>query len=170
MNIISLIPSATEIIDSLGFSKNIVGRSHECDFPKSVLTKPICTAAKLNKHASSKEIDNQVKSILKEAISVYTIDDELVNSLKPDIVVTQSLCEVCAVSLKDVKSVFASEISSNPEIIALEPNDLSDIWKDIQTVADACNVPEKGKEVVDELLERIEQIRIISEKLEKPKV
>src|SRR5437762_2468217 len=97
--IVSLICSATEIVAALGFEDQLVGRSHECDYPPSVLRLPVCTAPKFDIHGSSADIDRSVKQLLQDATSVYRVDAELLKALKPDVIITQTQCEVCAVSL-----------------------------------------------------------------------
>src|SRR5262245_32865695 len=96
--IVSLIPSSTEIVCALGFQEQLVGRSHECDYPAGVEALPFCTAPKFNPDGRSYEIDQRVKAILQESIAVYKIDAELLRVLTPDIIITQTQCEVCAVS------------------------------------------------------------------------
>src|SRR5262249_8292094 len=100
--IVSLLASATEILCALGFELDLVGRPHEGDYPNSVLQLPICTEPKINPERSSKEIDEQVKSLLADATSVYRVHGDLLQTLRPDVIVTQTQCEVCAVSEKDV--------------------------------------------------------------------
>src|SRR6059058_2704413 len=102
--IVSLIASATEMVCALGFEADLVGRSHECDFPESVKRLPVCTASKFDVQGSSLEIDERVKGLLQEATSVYRVDGELLRRLRPDVIVTQAQCEVCAVSLRDVEA------------------------------------------------------------------
>src|SRR5438132_4769544 len=106
MRIVSLIASATEIVCALGFEDQLVGRSHECDFPPSVRRLPVCTAPKFDVHGSSLEIDQRVKSVLQDATSVYRVDEDLLKRLRPDVVLTQSQCEVCAVSQRDVETAL----------------------------------------------------------------
>src|SRR6266516_7706656 len=106
--VVSLIASATEIVCALGFEEHLVGRSHECDFPESVKRLPVCTAPKFNVEGSSYEIDQRVKAILQEGLSVYRVDAEKLEALRPDIIVTQDHCEACAVSLKDVEAALCA--------------------------------------------------------------
>ena len=101
--IISLLPAATEIIYALGLEAKLVGRSHECDFPETVKHLPVCTAANIPEGLSSAAIDKQVKQLLGNALSVYTINKALIRQLAPDLIITQSQCEACAVSLGDVE-------------------------------------------------------------------
>ena len=101
--VVSLIASATEIVCALGFEDQLVGRSHECDFPKSVKRLPVCTEPKFNVEGTSYQIDQRVKPILQEGLSVYRVHADTLRALQPDVIVTQSHCEVCAVSLRDVE-------------------------------------------------------------------
>ena len=102
--IVSLIASATEIVCALGFEEQLVGRSHECDFPESIKRLPICTEPKFDVEGSSAEIDRRVKSVLQDGLSVYRVHSDLLKQLRPDVIVTQSHCEVCAVSQRDVEN------------------------------------------------------------------
>src|SRR5436309_1972417 len=101
--VVSLIASATEIVCALGFEEQLVGRSHECDFPDAVRRLPVCTAPKFDVDGGSRAIDDRVKATLHEGTSVYRVDAELLARLRPDVIVTQAQCEVCAVSVKDVE-------------------------------------------------------------------
>src|SRR5438309_2867390 len=149
--IVSLISSATEIICALGFEKDLVGRSHECDYPPSVRRLPGCTAPKFDVHGSSAEIDQSVKQLLQDATSVYRVDADLLRELRPDVIVTQSQCEVCAVSLRDVQLAVCDFVDSKPRIVSLEPNALAGVWTDIGRVAAALGAPERGDALVAEL-------------------
>ncbi|HEY7913129.1 MAG TPA: cobalamin-binding protein, partial [Blastocatellia bacterium] len=120
--IISLIASATEIVCALGFQDRIVGRSHECDYPPSIRELPECTSPKFNVEGTSYQIDQRVKAIVQEALSVYRVDASLLEQLRPTHIITQSQCEVCAVSLKDVEQAVCEITSSHPIIVSLEPN------------------------------------------------
>jgi iron complex transport system substrate-binding protein len=154
---ISLIASATEIVCALGFESQMVGRSHECDFPPSVKRLPICTSPKFEVEGLSYEIDERVKAILQEALSVYRVDADLLESLRPTHIVTQSQCEVCAVSLKDVEQAVCQFTSSRPVIVSLEPKALADVWSDIRRVALALNAAERGEELVARLRRRMDE-------------
>src|ERR1700741_3227134 len=156
--IISLIASATEIVCALGFESQMVGRSHECDFPASVKRLPVCTSPKFEVEGLSYEIDERVKAILQEALSVYRVDADLLESLRPTHIVTQSQCEVCAVSLKDVEQAVCEMVSTRPHIVSLEPNALADVWADIRRVADAFDAPDRGHQLIAELQRRMDEI------------
>jgi iron complex transport system substrate-binding protein len=156
--ILSLIPSSTEIVCALGFGNQLIGRSHECDFPSSVQKLSSCTAPKFKVEGTSAEIDQRVKSILKNALSVYQIDEKKLQQMQPDIIITQAQCEVCAVSLKDVEKAVCEWVESHPQIVSLEPNKLSDIWKDFINIAEALGVKEQGHELVYQLKQRMNKI------------
>lgn len=155
MRIISLIASSTEIVCALGMEESLVGRSHECDYPPSVERLPICTAPKFRVAATSSEIDRQVKEMLEQALSVYRVDANLLASLQPTHIVTQTQCEVCAVSLRDVEEAVGTFIGSRPEIVALQPNALADVWADIRRVATALGISRRGDELVARLQARM---------------
>ena len=157
--IISLLPAATEIICALGLSDNLVGRSHECDYPESVKTLPICSDAKFLPGGNSAQIDQQVKEILTEALSIYEIDKALIQSLKPDVIITQAQCEVCAVSLKDVEEALSNLVSSETKIISLKPNTLADIFREIKEISVILDVEEAGNILIEDLEERIDLIK-----------
>ena len=156
--IVSLIASSTEIVCALGFGDQLVGRSHECDFPPWVQRLPVCTGPKFATDGTSYEIDQRVKAILAEGLSVYRVDAERLRALRPDVIVTQSQCEVCAVSLRDVEQAMCEWIESRPRIVSLEPYALADVWRDIATVATALGAAQRGVELVTRLRRRIEQI------------
>ena len=156
--IVSLIASSTEIVFRLGMGQYMVGRSHECDFPEEVKKLPICTGPKFNPDGTSYEIDQRVKAILQESLSVYRVDADELDELRPTHIITQAQCEVCAVSLKDVEEAACHLISSQPQIVSLEPNCLADIWLDIDRVGRSLNMQERSNELVVQLRSRIDEI------------
>jgi iron complex transport system substrate-binding protein len=156
--IVSLIASATEIVCALGFEDQIVGRSHECDYPKSIQRLPICTQPKFDPDGTSYEIDQRVKAIVQEGLSVYRVDGEKLRELEPDVIVTQSHCEVCAVSLRDVERTVCTWLHACPQLVSLTPNALADVWTSIEQVAGALQVPERGTEVIQRLQGRMRAI------------
>jgi iron complex transport system substrate-binding protein len=153
--IISLLPSATEIVFALGAGDQLVGRSHECDHPPGVLALPMCTAAKLETEAASGEIDRQAKALLQEAVSLYRIDTEKLRELRPDLIFTQAQCEVCAVSLPEVEEAVSRWLGNRPQIISLSPTRLADVWEDFHRVAETLGLAQHGKEVVRGLKGRV---------------
>jgi iron complex transport system substrate-binding protein len=140
LRIVSLIPSATEIVAALGLTDALVGRSHECDYPATVQSLPICTEPKFNPEGSSSEIHDRVTDLLQSALSVYRVKTEVLEQLQPTHILTQAQCEVCAVSLSDVEQAVDALTHSYPQIISLQPNRLAEVWADIQRVAEALGV------------------------------
>lgn len=153
--IVSLIASSTEIVCALGCEDQLVGRSHECDFPPSVTRLPVCTAPKFQPDGTSYEIDQRVKAILQEGLGVYRVHADLLKQLAPDVIITQVQCAVCAVSLADVEQAVCTWLDAQPRIVSLEPNALADVWTDIGRVAEALGLPEKGKALVNRLKQRM---------------
>lgn len=168
MKIVSLLPSSTEIVCALGLQDSLVGRSHECDYPADVTALPILTAPKFNPDGRSYEINERVKAILQEAASVYRVDADLLKNLSPDYVVTQSQCDVCAVSFDEVQRVVCDYLDTDAHVISLEPNALDDVFADIQRVADALSIPEKGKDLIASMQNRIDAIADKVSSLDKP--
>ena len=157
--IISLIASATEIVCALGFEESMVGRSHECDYPPSVEKLPVCSSSKVDVDGSSRAIDDQVRAIVADALSVYRVDARLLDEVAPTVIVTQTQCEVCAVSLKDVEQAVCELVASEPRIVSLEPMDLGDVFEDIRTVAGALGRPERAERLNAGLTARLDAIR-----------
>ena len=156
--IVSLIASATEIVCSLGFEDQIVARSHECDYPESVKRLPVVTGPKFDPEGTSYQIDQRVKAIVQESLSVYRVDGDKLLELEPDVIVTQAHCEVCAVSLREVERTVCTWLRKCPKLISLSPNVLADVWDDIEQVALELGVVERGREVVGALRRRIKAI------------
>lgn len=158
MRIVSLLPSATEIVCALGARDSIVGRSHECDFPPGIEGVPVLTSARIGPIVASKAIDTAIREVLENALAVYDIDVERLREARPDVIVTQDLCDVCAVSLDDVRAAVARLAQHDVAIANLHPTRLDDIWADIQRVAGALGRPETGSAVVAELAARVARI------------
>jgi iron complex transport system substrate-binding protein len=153
--IVSLLPSATEVVCALGLSECLVGRSHECDFPDAIRTLPPCTEPKLDPKASSAGIHRQVTSLLENALSIYRVDSARLRALRPDIILTQAQCEVCAVTFADVEKAVADWSGPRPRVISLSPQRMVEVWSDIRSVADALGVAERGRELVKQLKTRV---------------
>lgn len=170
MRIASLLPSATEIAVALGFAGNLVGRSHECDFPATVQRLPALTASKLRKGLSSLEIDREVQSIVSQGLSVYEVDAERLRALKPDVILTQTQCAVCAVTPDDLQGALDEWSGRRPQLLSLAPDALADVWGDIRRVAAALNAAPIGERVVGELEARLRALRIKTAPSPKPTV
>jgi iron complex transport system substrate-binding protein len=149
--IVSLIASATEIVCALGFGDKLVGRSHECDYPVSVKSLPQCTAPKFRLDGTSYEIDQRVRALVAEALSVYRVDAQAIENLKPTHIITQAQCEVCAVSLNDVEQAVCEITSTRPVIVSLKPDSLTDVWDDIMKVGTALGAQSQAKELIQNL-------------------
>jgi iron complex transport system substrate-binding protein len=158
--IVSLLPSATEIVCALGFEGQLVGRSHECDYPASVVRLPALTSPKFNPEGTSVEIDDRVKTILAEALAVYRVDADRLRALLPDFIVTQSQCDVCAVSMREVEDAVAQWTGAHPRIVSLAPYALRDVLADMEHVANALDAAERGAELVGSLRERLAAIEV----------
>lgn len=138
--IVSLLPSATEIVAALECTAWLLGRSHECDYPASVQTLPICTEPRFNPEGTSQEIHDRVTEVLQTALSVYRVKTEVLEALQPTHIITQAQCEVCAVSVGDVEKAVATLTGCQPHIISLQPTVLAEVWADIEHVAAAIGV------------------------------
>jgi len=156
--VVSLIASATEIVCALGARDLLIGRSHECDFPPEVARLPSLTEPKFLVTGTSYDINARVKAIVQEGLSVYRVDAERLEALRPDIIVTQDQCDVCAVSLKDVEAALCTWGGRKVEIVSLKPDALADIWEDITKVARALGRERQGKRLVEELKARMVSI------------
>ncbi len=159
MNIITLIPSATEIVACLGLMDRLVGTSHECDWPPTLPDLPKLTAPKLDISASSAEIDRCVKTLIEDALGVYHVDADQIKALAPDIIITQDQCEVCAVSAGELDKALRDWTDNTPQVISLSPQNLDDILDDIQRVAALLGVPERGIAFLLDAQKRIAAIR-----------
>lgn len=158
LRIISLIASSTETLYRLGLLDKIVGRSHECDYPASVLDLPVCTSPKFEVDGTSYEIDQKVKALVQEGLSVYRVDAEKIKSLNPTHIVTQIQCEVCAVSEKDVVDACSLTLGEEVKIISLKPDCFTDILSDIDTLAIELNIEQRGIDLISEVTQKIESL------------
>jgi len=166
--IVSLLPSSTEIVYALGLGERLVGVTHECDFPPAALALPRLTASALPHASSSSEIDRHVRKSLHEGSSLYALDSELLEKLEPDLIITQELCEVCAVSYEIVARA-AKRLRGDPRIVSLEPSSLDDVYANITTVAQLAGSPEAAAALVARLRERAETLRAAVADLARPR-
>lgn len=170
MRIVSLLPSATEIICSLGLRDRLVGVTHECDYPMSVSDLPKVTTTLIPHDAPSGEIDALVRERLKTEKALYSLDLPMLESLKPDLIVTQALCDVCAVAETEVRAAACS-LPGQPQVINLEPLCLHDVFECLRRVAYAARRPEVGELYVADLLDRVDAVASRSRDLvERPSV
>ena len=168
LRIVSLIPSATEIVAKLGYSSYLVGRSHECDYPLAVQSLPICTEPKFDPKGTSGEIHERVTDLLTFALSVYRVKTEVLADLKPTHIITQAQCEVCAVSLSDVEQAVSDLVSAGDgeaaaiQVVSLQPERLADVWTDMERVAAALDGSAAGAiaatKTIEQLKERIQPV------------
>ncbi len=169
LRIVSLLPSATEIIDCLGLTNALVGRSHECDYPPSVKDLPVCTEARLNSNKTSSEIDTDVQTLMQKALSIYKIKTEVLEQLQPTHIITQDQCDVCAVNLPEVERAIAKLTNSHSQVISLQPDLLNEVWDDIERVAQTLGVD--SQPTLDKLQGRINNIsEKVKDESEKPTV
>ena len=157
--IVSLLPAATEIAAALGLMGDVVGVSHECDFPIEANTRPRVTRCPIhNAGLSSREVDEWVRRALRENGTIYEIDEALLRELRPDVILTQQLCDVCAIGYGTVAGLAAT-LPGPPQMVNLEPSSLSDIFADIRRVAEVCDVNKRGNGIIEELSRRVEAVR-----------
>lgn len=156
--VLSLLPSATEIVCALGCHDQLVGRSHECDFPESVQDLPVCTKPCFSVTGNSRDIDREVKNLLHDGLSLYHVHLERLAALQPDVIVTQLQCEVCAVSVADVETAAAQALAQPAHIVSLSPQRLGDIWTDITRVAEALGTPRRAERIIANLTRRVSAI------------
>jgi iron complex transport system substrate-binding protein len=167
VRIVSLLPSATEIIARLGLADDLVGRSKECTYPPEVLSRPVVTAARIDPtDLESIEIDRLVRASIADGRSLYAVDAELIDELRPDVIVTQDLCAVCAVSSGEL----GSACPVGAEVISLDPSTLDDVARSIETLASRLGVPERGSAVAAEMRSTIEGVRKATRDLPRKKV
>jgi iron complex transport system substrate-binding protein len=159
MRIVSLLPSITEIIVALGKKDELVGRSHECNFPEDITSLPACTEPKFNPDGTSYQIDQRVKAVLQEGLAVYRVDAELLKQLNPDIILTQDHCDVCATSFTEVKRVVQSTLSEDVEVISVSPTDLSSVVASIRTIAQAIDAQPEAEELMSTMKSDLQGIQ-----------
>ncbi len=180
MRIVSLLASATEMVAALGCLDQMVGRSHECDYPSEVLNLPVVSTTQINVNTSSEQIDAQIKQLAHskgevqgnalKALSIYALDVNLLQQLRPDVIFTQTQCEVCAVSERDVMQAVQQLTGLQPRIVALTPYRLSDVWEDVQRVGAALGRAEQAQALVQYYQQRLERLRALTAERRKPRV
>jgi iron complex transport system substrate-binding protein len=169
MRIVSLVPSATEMLFALGLGPDVVAVTHECDYPAAALQLPKITRDVLPHGLTSAQIDAAVKERTLAGESIYELDAEALHELEPDLIVTQALCSVCAVSYDDVRSI-AEQISSQPMVISLDPHTVGEVLGDARTLAQATNSKDAAVELIQEASARIDRIRLAVRNARRPRV
>ena len=166
MRIVSLVPSATEMLFALGLGEDVVGVTHECDYPAEAQDLPKVTRDVLPAGLSAAEIDAAVKERTLAGESIYELDGDALHDLEPDLIVTQALCSVCAVSYDDVRAI-AEEIDTQPMVISLDPHTVGEMLGDFRTLAQATDTKDAAVDLVREASERIDRIRVLTRKAER---
>jgi iron complex transport system substrate-binding protein len=169
MRIVSLVPHATELLFALGMGPEVVGVTHECDHPPEALARPQVTRDMLPAGLSAGEIDSAVRERTLNGASIYELDRKVLGELEPDLIVTQALCSVCAVSYDEVAEL-AGELPSRPRVISLDPKTLGETLGDVRTLAEATGRRERGIELIGETAARIDRVKLAVRGLRRPRV
>ncbi len=160
MRICSLLPSATETLYALGLGDSVVGVTHECDFPPEAKSKPALIRPRVDPNADAATVDRQVRELVEKGESIYAVDADLLESLAPDLIVTQDLCHVCAASPEDLASAL-SKMARSPEVLSLTPHSLADVWEDILRIGDATGTRKCAEDFAGTLKARVDVIESI---------
>jgi iron complex transport system substrate-binding protein len=158
MRIVSLLPSSTETVCALGAREALVGRSHECDFPASVESLPVLTRPRLDPRAPGREIADRVEALVARGLSIYELDAAQLRELRPDVILTQTLCEVCAATPADLAAALAAWTGARPEIVALAPLSLDDVLADVGRIGAALGLAARARELGAQLRARIDAL------------
>ena len=169
MRIVSLVPSATEMLFALGLGDDVVAVTHECDYPPAAVELPRVTRDRLPPGLTPAQIDAAVKERTLAGESIYELDTELMHELAPDLIVTQALCKVCAVSADDVREI-AEEIDSQPMVITLDPRTVGEVLGDARTIAQATDTKDAAVDLIREASARIDRIRLAVRGARRPRV
>src|SRR5829696_3164992 len=158
MRIASLVPSATEMLFALGLGRSVVAVTHECDYPLGASELPHLTRSVIPEGLSAAEIDSEVRERTQEGKSIYALDEELLHELQPDLIVTQQVCAVCAVSFDDVRAI-AERIDSQPTVMSQDPSTLGEVLADIRRLGEAAEALEAADELLEEAAERLDEVQ-----------
>lgn len=172
LRIVSLLPSLTETVCRLGMKKNLVGRSHECDYPASIWHLPALTEPKYpaSDKETSQSIHRSITELVETGLSVYSVDGERLAALKPDIILTQDHCEVCAVSLSDLKTAVKEFVDENVDVLSVAPSTVNEIYDSFRQVADTINQKERGEKLVEKISSRFKELENQTAQEPKPTV
>ena len=169
--IASLLPAATEIVCALGRRADLVGVSHECDFPPDVRGLPVLTSSRVRAQGPSVAVDRDVRALVRDALGVFEVDVEALRRVAPEVVLTQDLCDVCAVPRAEVERALRQLAAPDVRVVNLAPTRLADIWRDVQAVGDALGAGPEARELVADLQRRVEAVRARAARLPaRPKV
>jgi iron complex transport system substrate-binding protein len=169
MRIVSLVPSATEMLFALGLGDDLVGVTHECDYPEGARWLPKITRDRLPGGLSAAEIDAEVKQRTLAGESIYELDARALHELEPDLIVTQALCSVCAVSYDDVRTI-ADEIDTQPMVISLDPHTVGEVLGDARTLAQATDTKDAAADLISRSAVRIDRVRVATRNARRPRV
>jgi iron complex transport system substrate-binding protein len=169
MRIVSLVPSATEMLFALGLGADLIAVTHECDYPEAARELPKVTRDVLPAGLSSAQIDAAVKERTLAGQSIYELDTDLLRDLRPDLIITQALCSVCAVSYGDVRAI-AEELDSRPKVISLDPHTVGEVLGDARTLAQATDRKDAAVELVRDASARIDKVRLAVRGARRPRV
>src|SRR4051794_39285918 len=159
MRIVSLVPSATETLFALGLGEQVAAVTHECDYPAGALNLPKVTRDVIGPGLAPDEIDRAVRELTEQGRSIYELDEPGLRELAPDLIVTQALCSVCAVSVDDVR-VIAERMDPVPKIVSLDPHTLGEVLGDVRTLAQATDRKDAGVDLVNDAAARIDRVRV----------
>jgi len=169
MRIVSLVPSATEMLFALGLEDQVVAVTHECDYPPGATSLPRVTRDRLPDGLTAAQIDAAVKERTLRGESIYELDAELLHEMQPDLIITQALCKVCAVSVDEVREL-AEELDSQPAVLALDPRTLGEVLGDARTIAQATDAKDAAVELIREAAARIDRVRLLVRGARRPRV
>src|SRR4051794_8790010 len=159
MRIVSLVPSATEMLFALGVGDEVTAVTHECDYPVGVLDLPKVTRDVIGPGLGPAEIDRAVRELTEQGRSIYELDEAALRRLQPDLIVTQALCTVCAVSYEDVRAI-ADRLDSKPEVVSLDPRTLGEVLGDVRTLSQATDSQDAGVDLIQDAAGRIDRVRV----------
>ncbi|MEQ8588007.1 MAG: ABC transporter substrate-binding protein [Thalassobaculaceae bacterium] len=160
LRIVSLLPSATEVVAALGMTGNLVGRSHECDYPAEVAEVPVITRPRIEPAKPSRGLHRQVSKLITRALSVFEVDAEALRRARPDVILTQHQCEACAVSQADLDAALENWTGNRPAVVSLAPETLEQVWQTFGTLGEALDLGWAGRELAERARERVEIISL----------
>src|SRR5947208_5321180 len=169
VRIASLVPSATEMLFALGLGDSVVAVTHECDYPDEATELPHLTSSVIPAGLSAAEIDRTVRERTERGEAIHELDADTLRELEPDLIVTQQVCEVCAVSFDDVRKV-AETIPSEPQVLSLDPSTIGEVLADVRTLAMAAEAPDAGERLLADAADRLDRVAQAVEGADRPRV